>query len=41
LGDIVNQCIKKTLKGKPLEVTSNDMKSLIIYIKTFARPGKL
>jgi cytochrome c peroxidase len=41
LGEIINQCIKNPLKGAPLEVTSGDMKSLIIYIKTFAGPGKL
>jgi cytochrome c peroxidase len=41
LGDIINQCIKKPLKGAPLEADSNDMESLIIYIKTFVAPGKL
>jgi len=41
LGEVINQCIKNPLKGKPLDVDSIDMKSLIIYIKTFAGPGKL
>ena len=41
LGEIINQCIKKPLKGTPIDVTSSDMKSLIIYIKTFTGPGKL
>lgn len=34
----VNECIKKPLKGTPLDPASNDMKSLIMYIRTFAGP---
>jgi cytochrome c553 len=38
LGDIINQCIEKPLKGKALDPASADMKSLIMYIRTFAGP---
>ncbi len=41
LGEIINQCIKNPLEGKGLDLSSSDMKSLIIYIKAFAGPGKL
>jgi cytochrome c len=41
LGEIINQCIKNPLEGKRLDPSSSDMKSLIIYIKAFAGPGKL
>lgn len=41
LRDIINQCIKNPLEGKGLDLSSSDMKSLIIYIKAFAGPGKL
>lgn len=40
LEKIVNQCIKKALKGKALKPAAHDMKSLILYIKTFAVPEK-
>ncbi|AJE03347.1 c-type cytochrome [Geobacter pickeringii] len=40
LTEIVNRCIEKSLKGKPLDPASDDMKSLIAYIKTFGAPGK-
>lgn len=38
LASIVNNCIKNSLKGKPLATGSDDMKSLVRYIKTFAGP---
>ena len=38
LADIINACITKALKGKPLAVDSADMNSLVLYIKTFGRP---
>jgi len=40
LGEVINQCIKNPLEGKGLDPSSSDMKSLIIYIKTSAGPGK-
>lgn len=36
LSVIINQCIKKPLKGKALDPASNEMKSLIMYIKTLS-----
>jgi hypothetical protein len=36
LGAIINQCIKNPLKGKTLDPTSSEMKSLILYIKSLA-----
>ncbi len=39
LTGIVNKCIEKALKGKPLDPAGNDMQSLIMYMKTFAGPG--
>lgn len=41
LGEIINQCIKKPLNGNALDSASADMKSLIMYIRTFANQGKL
>lgn len=38
LANIVNKCIANPLKGKTLAPDSDDMKSLIMYIKTFAGP---
>jgi len=38
LGGIVNQCIMKPLQGKALDPASNDLKSLVMYLKTFAHP---
>jgi cytochrome c len=40
LAKIVNQCITKALKGNALASASHDMKSFIMYIKTFAVPEK-
>lgn len=37
---IINTCVSKALKGKPLDPAGNDMQSLVIYIKTFAGPGR-
>ena len=37
LGEIINQCIEKPLRGKALDPGSDEMKSLIMYIRTFAR----
>src|ERR1039458_9991533 len=34
LSEIINQCIQNPLKGKALDPASNEMKSLIMYIKT-------
>lgn len=38
LGEISNRCIQKALQGKPLNEDSDDMKSLVIYLKSFAGP---
>ncbi len=35
LAEIINTCIRKPLAGKPLPTDSDDMKSMIIYIRTF------
>jgi len=35
LGGIINQCITKPLKGKALDPASSDLKSLVMYLKTF------
>ena len=40
LGQIINQCIKNPLKGNALDPASVDMKSLILYIRTFANNSK-
>jgi cytochrome c len=40
LADIVNACISKPLAGKPLPTGSDEMKSLIMYIRTFAAPAR-
>ena len=37
LGEIINQCITKPLKGKALDPAGPDMKSLIMYLRTFAK----
>lgn len=34
LGEIINQCIRKPLKGKALDPASVEMKSLIVYIRS-------
>jgi len=36
LGSIINQCITNPLKGKALDPTSTEMKSLVLYIKSLA-----
>jgi hypothetical protein len=36
LGEIINQCIENPLKGKALDPSSVDMKSITIYLKSFA-----
>lgn len=40
LGETINQCIKNALEGKGLDPDSSDMKSFIMFIKTFAGTGK-
>jgi len=37
LTGIINTCITKPLKGTALDPASNEMKSLIIYVRTFAK----
>lgn len=37
---IVNRCLEKSLKGKPLDPASDEMKSLVAYIRTFSGPGR-
>jgi len=37
LGDIINQCIENPLKGNALDPASRDMRSLIIYFKSFTK----
>ena len=36
LAEIVNQCIKKPLQGKGLDLGSGEMRSLVAYIKTLS-----
>jgi cytochrome c553 len=38
LAQIINQCIKQPLKGTALEPGSNEMKSLVMYIRSLAKP---
>ena len=40
LTGIVNMCIKGMLQGKPLAPDSEDMASLIGYLRTFASPQR-
>lgn len=40
LAGIINNCIKQALKGKPFDPDSDEMKSMVMYIKTFAGPGR-
>lgn len=40
LAGTVNQCIRGPLKGKPLAIGSNDLKSLVMYLKTLGSAGK-
>ncbi|HZV80854.1 MAG TPA: cytochrome C [Geobacteraceae bacterium] len=35
----VNTCIAGPLKGKILDPESTDMKSLVLYLKSFSKPG--
>ena len=41
LGEIINQCITKPLRGRALEPAAPDMKSLIMYLRTFAKRGEM
>jgi hypothetical protein len=38
LAEIVNRCIRKPLKGTPLGLESSDLKSLVMYLRTFTKP---
>lgn len=40
LAAVTNQCIAKPLKGKPLAADSADLKSLVMYLKTFTAGTK-
>jgi len=40
LGETINNCITGPLKGRELDAASNDMKSLIIYVKSLRKPVK-
>ncbi len=40
LAGTVNQCIERTLAGKSLDPASDNMKSLIMYIRSFANSEK-
>jgi cytochrome c553 len=40
LAGIINACITQPLKGTALDPASNEMKSLIMYIRTFAKQEK-
>jgi len=39
LAGVINRCIKQALKGNPLPADSDELKSLVLYLKTFAGPG--
>lgn len=39
LTETTNRCIVKALQGKALPADSDDLKSLAMYLKTFAGPG--
>lgn len=39
LGEITNKCIKKALQGKPFIEESVELKSIVMYLKTFAGPN--
>lgn len=34
IAKVVNQCIRKALKGEPVDPESQDMKDIVAYIKT-------
>ena len=40
LAAIINQCIAGPLKGEKLAPGSAEMKSLVLYLKSLAAPGK-
>ncbi len=40
LAGTVNQCIERTLAGKPLDPASDDMKALVMYIRSLMGAGK-
>lgn len=40
LAGTINRCIAGPLKGKPLDPETSDMKSLVLYLKSFAGTGK-
>ena len=40
LANTINGCIAGPLKGKQLDPESADMKSLVLYLKSFAKSGK-
>jgi cytochrome c len=40
LADYVNSCIKGMLAGKPLAPSSDDLRSLLLYVRSLAPPGK-
>lgn len=40
LADTINRCITGPLKGQPLDPETSDMKSLVLYLKSFAGTGK-
>lgn len=40
LAATINRCIAGALKGKRLDPESSDMKSLVLYLKSFAGTGK-
>lgn len=40
LAGTINNCIVQILKGKALEPASSEMQSLLMYIRTFAGPGR-
>ena len=37
LAGIVNTCIKKALEGTPMQTDSDDMKSLLLYLRSIAK----
>lgn len=36
IAQMINTCIQKALQGKPLTPGSDDMKSFVMYLKTFS-----
>lgn len=37
LTNMINACISKPLKGKPLDINSTEMQSLVLYIKSIGK----